>query len=85
MDDQQPRGVRPGLANPQGAKYSPTLEDLAAAAGVSRSTASRAINGGSRVSPEAQALWTPRSSRSPTRPIVLRVHWLPGAPRPLPW
>jgi len=33
----------------------PTLEDLARAAGVSRSTASRAINGGSRVSPEAQA------------------------------
>ena len=34
---------------------SPTLEDVAAAAGVSRSTASRAINGGSRVSPDAQA------------------------------
>lgn len=33
----------------------PTLEDVAAAAGVSRSTASRAINGGRRVSPEAQA------------------------------
>lgn len=33
----------------------PTLEDLALAAGVSRSTASRAINGGARVSPEAQA------------------------------
>jgi DNA-binding LacI/PurR family transcriptional regulator len=33
----------------------PTLEDVAAAAGVSRSTASRAINGGSRVSPDAQA------------------------------
>lgn len=33
----------------------PTLEEVAAAAGVSRSTASRAINGGSRVSPEAQA------------------------------
>lgn len=33
----------------------PTLEDVAAAAGVSRSTASRAINGGSRVSPVAQA------------------------------
>jgi DNA-binding LacI/PurR family transcriptional regulator len=34
---------------------SPTLEDVAAAAGVSRSTASRAINGGMRVSPDAQA------------------------------
>ncbi|NUT71396.1 LacI family DNA-binding transcriptional regulator [Pseudarthrobacter sp. C4D7] len=34
---------------------SPTLEDLALAAGVSRSTASRAINGGSKVSAQAQA------------------------------
>lgn len=34
---------------------SPTLEDLASAAGVSRSTASRAINGGSKVSAQAQA------------------------------
>ncbi|KGM10120.1 LacI family DNA-binding transcriptional regulator [Cellulomonas carbonis] len=33
----------------------PTLEDVAARAGVSRSTASRAINGGLRVSPDAQA------------------------------
>jgi len=33
----------------------PTLDDVAEAAGVSRSTASRAINGGERVSPEAQA------------------------------
>lgn len=33
----------------------PTLEGVAARAGVSRSTASRAINGGLRVSPEAQA------------------------------
>lgn len=32
----------------------PTLEQVAARAGVSRSTASRAINGGLRVSPEAQ-------------------------------
>lgn len=32
----------------------PTLDDVAQAAGVSRSTASRAINGGLRVSPEAQ-------------------------------
>ena len=33
----------------------PTLDQVAARAGVSRSTASRAINGGLRVSPEAQA------------------------------
>ena len=33
----------------------PTLEDVASLAGVSRATASRAINGGSRVSPEALA------------------------------
>jgi len=33
----------------------PTLEQVAELAGVSRSTASRAINGGLRVSPEAQA------------------------------
>ncbi len=33
----------------------PTLEDVAAAAGVSRSTASRAINGGVKVSADAQA------------------------------
>lgn len=38
-----------------GPTRSPTLEDVAAAAGVSRSTASRAINGGSKVSAEAQA------------------------------
>jgi DNA-binding LacI/PurR family transcriptional regulator len=50
MSEQIHRGVRPEPAKP-----SPTLEDLAKAAGVSRATASRAINGGSRVSPEAQA------------------------------
>jgi DNA-binding LacI/PurR family transcriptional regulator len=33
----------------------PTLDEVALDAGVSRSTASRAINGGERVSPEAQA------------------------------
>ena len=33
----------------------PTLVDVAALSGVSRSTVSRAINGGSKVSPEAQA------------------------------
>ena len=50
MSEQKHAGLRAGPARP-----SPTLEDLATAAGVSRSTASRAINGGSRVSPEAQA------------------------------
>lgn len=37
------------------ASTAPTLDEVAQAAGVSRSTASRAINGGLRVSPEAQA------------------------------
>ena len=50
MSAQTHHGSRPGAARP-----TPTLEDLATAAGVSRSTASRAINGGSRVSPEAKA------------------------------
>jgi DNA-binding LacI/PurR family transcriptional regulator len=50
MSEQKHAGLRAGPA-----RLSPTLEDLATAAGVSRSTASRAINGGSRVSPEAQA------------------------------
>ena len=36
-------------------RSAPTLEQVAERAGVSRSTASRAINGGLRVSPEAQA------------------------------
>jgi DNA-binding LacI/PurR family transcriptional regulator len=36
-------------------RAAPTLERVAARAGVSRSTASRAINGGLRVSPETQA------------------------------
>jgi len=44
---------RPVLA--KAGRQSPTLEDLATAAGVSRSTASRAINGGLKVSPEAKA------------------------------
>lgn len=35
--------------------HAPTLEEVAQEAGVSRSTASRAINGGARVSPAAQA------------------------------
>jgi DNA-binding LacI/PurR family transcriptional regulator len=46
-DDAPARPTRPG--------HPPTLEDVAARAGVSRSTASRAINGGLRVSPDAQA------------------------------
>jgi DNA-binding LacI/PurR family transcriptional regulator len=36
-------------------RSTPTLEDLATAAGVSRSTASRVINGGLKVSPKARA------------------------------
>ena len=46
-----PRTVRrPPLDVP----YAPTLEEVAKQAGVSRSTASRAINGGLKVSPSAQ-------------------------------
>lgn len=37
------------------APHAPTLEEVARRAGVSRSTASRALNGGLKVSPEAQA------------------------------
>ncbi|PWD51652.1 LacI family transcriptional regulator [Serinibacter arcticus] len=37
------------------AHHAPTLDEVAREAGVSRSTASRAINGGNRVSPAAQA------------------------------
>jgi DNA-binding LacI/PurR family transcriptional regulator len=44
-----------GTDDQDGNPRSPTLQDVAAAAGVSRSTASRAINGGRRVSPAAQA------------------------------
>src|SRR6478752_1048385 len=48
--------AQPVTSGEQGsAGRSPTLEDVAAAAGVSRSTASRAINGGMRVSADAQA------------------------------
>ncbi|MFI2754599.1 LacI family DNA-binding transcriptional regulator [Cellulomonas sp. P22] len=43
--------IRPGADRP----VAPTLEQVAERAGVSRSTASRAINGGLRVSPEALA------------------------------
>ena len=38
-----------------GASASPTLDEVARVAGVSRATASRAINGGQRVSPRAQS------------------------------
>ncbi len=47
--ERAPRHARTGRAG------APTLEEVAELAGVSRSTASRAINGGLRVSPEAQA------------------------------
>lgn len=50
MSEQSPRVHPDGQARP-----APTLEDLARAAGVSRSTASRAINGGFRVSAAAQS------------------------------
>lgn len=40
---------------PRAANASPTLDEVARAAGVSRATASRAVNGGVRVSPRAQA------------------------------
>jgi DNA-binding LacI/PurR family transcriptional regulator len=42
-------------AGGQGSGQAPTLEEVARLAGVSRATASRAINGGNRVSPAAQA------------------------------
>lgn len=51
--------LHPGSAAPAGEprplRHAPTLEEVAERAGVSRSTASRAINGGLKVSPEAQA------------------------------
>lgn len=46
---------RHGAGHAGTGRPSPTLEDIAAAAGVSRSTASRAVNGGDRVSPRARA------------------------------
>ena len=48
-------GTRPGVGGPRGAAGSPTLDEVARLAGVSRATASRAINGGNRVSPTALA------------------------------
>ena len=49
-------GPQATLTTPNGSRRSaPTLEQVAERAGVSRSTASRAINGGPRVSGEAQA------------------------------
>src|SRR5687768_6829033 len=47
--DPAPRPARSGRSG------APTLEEVAEVAGVSRSTASRTINGRLRVSPEAQA------------------------------
>lgn len=50
------RGAKEGAADGVGARPSaPTLEDVATVAGVSRSTASRAINGEAKVSPQARA------------------------------
>ncbi|MCC9173474.1 LacI family DNA-binding transcriptional regulator [Arthrobacter sp. zg-Y179] len=46
-------GPRSGSVKPR--RSSPTLEDVAALSGVSRSTVSRAINGGARVSARTQA------------------------------
>lgn len=43
------------MAEPEGTAGQPTLLEVAARAGVSRSTASRAINGEGRVSPETRA------------------------------
>lgn len=49
-------GARGGPADEIGTRRgAPTLEDVATAAGVSRSTASRAINGEAKVSPRARA------------------------------
>ena len=49
-------GTQVVVSGPNGSRpVVPTLEEVAERAGVSRSTASRAINGGLRVSPEAQA------------------------------
>ena len=45
----------PGGRPAAGVPHAPTLEEVARRAGVSRSTASRAINGGLKVSPAAQA------------------------------
>ncbi len=50
------RGATGGAADDVGVRRgAPTLEDVASAAGVSRSTASRAINGEAKVSPRARA------------------------------
>ncbi len=47
--------VKSSDRHPLAAESPPTLDEVAAAAGVSRSTASRALNGGLRVSPAAQS------------------------------
>ena len=52
----RPCAARGGAADEIGTRRgAPTLEDVATAAGVSRSTASRAINGEAKVSPRARA------------------------------
>ena len=51
----------------------PILEEVAERAGVSRSTASRAINGGLRVSPEALAAVDGPSPSSGTRRTAPRA------------
>lgn len=48
-------GAMRGVDEPGPRRGAPTLEDVAAVAGVSRSTASRAINGEAKVSPQARA------------------------------
>ncbi|MCU1432272.1 MAG: transcriptional regulator, LacI family [Actinotalea sp.] len=53
VDTQETGAGRTGSPVPSG-QNAPTLEDVAERAGVSRSTASRAINGGLKVSPQAQ-------------------------------
>ena len=51
MDAAGPGSPRTAVPLP----HAPTLEEVALRAGVSRSTASRALNGGLKVSPVAQA------------------------------
>ncbi|GAA3521541.1 LacI family DNA-binding transcriptional regulator [Nocardioides daeguensis] len=50
-----PRVSRPSSDLPPGQASAPTLDEVASRAGVSRATASRAINGGDRVSATARA------------------------------
>jgi DNA-binding LacI/PurR family transcriptional regulator len=63
-------GATGGPADDAGARRGqPTLENVAAAAGVSRSTASRAINGEAKVSPRARAA---------VEAAVLRLGFMPN-------